>query len=64
MTDKQTAAVEKIKRFLLTSEKRVYETVMEEAKQDKQFRLMVQDMTINEAMGKSLLAKNRHNFKK
>lgn len=64
MTEKQTAAVEKIKRFLLTSEKRVYETVMEEAKQDKQFRLMVQDMTINEAMGKSLLAKNRHNFKK
>lgn len=64
MTDKQTAAVEKIKRFLLTSEKRMYETVMEEAKQDKQFRLMVQDMTINEAMGKSLLAKNRHNFKK
>lgn len=64
MTDKQTAAVEKIKRFLLTSERRVYETVMEEAKQDKQFRLMVQDMTINEAMGKSLLAKNRHNFKK
>ena len=64
MTEKQTAAVEKIKRFLLTSEKRVYETVMEEAKQDKQFRLMVQDMTINEAMGKGLLAKNRHNFKK
>lgn len=64
MTEKQTAAVEKIKRYFENAEKRMYESVMEEAKQDRKFRLMVQDMTISEALGGSKLAKNRHNFKK
>lgn len=62
MTEKVAASLERLREYYKDFDKKIYAEVMDIARDDRRFRLLVQDMTINEALGKSQLARNRHKF--
>lgn len=55
-------AADALKSYLDRKEKENYPKIMEQAKKDKKFEAMVQDMTIGVISGKSKLTKNKYKY--